>query len=98
MAVARDLFFRGARVVLACRNVDSGLAAVSEIVSEDETSTSGEMEVRGLDLSCSADVRRFCLQLVATEERCVSVLRFFFVAIGSYAHTSYSYNTYRMSC
>lgn len=53
---ARDMFRRGARVILACRDVRKGEEARKDIVS---TGGGGTAEVRRLDLSSLQSVREF---------------------------------------
>ncbi|XP_062384959.1 retinol-DH_like_SDR_c domain-containing protein [Sardina pilchardus] len=63
---ARDLALRGARVVLACRDMRRGEKAASEI----RWSTgNGNVVVRQLDLSSLRSVREFASKLSATEDR-----------------------------
>lgn len=52
---ARELARRGARVILACRDVDKGAAAAEEIGPD----ASGEVEVMRLDLADLSSVREF---------------------------------------
>ena len=51
LATARELASAGARVILACRNVDKGNAALAGM--------SGDVQVRALDLADLASVRAF---------------------------------------
>ncbi len=52
---ARDLSRRGAKVIMACRNLEAAEAAADEI----RQSTSGEILVKKLDLANLASIRKF---------------------------------------
>ena len=63
---AFDLAQRGARVILACRNLQK-----AEDVAKDIKSSTGNSEVvvRHLDLSSLQSVREFAQQIIETEDR-----------------------------
>ena len=63
---ALDLARRGARVILACRNLQK-----AEDVAKDIKSSTGNSEVvvRHLDLSSLQSVREFAQQIIETEDR-----------------------------
>ncbi|XP_012688793.1 retinol-DH_like_SDR_c domain-containing protein isoform X2 [Clupea harengus] len=63
---ARDLALRGARVVMACRDMRRGEKAASEVR---RSTGNGNVVVRQLDLSSLASVREFASKLSATEDR-----------------------------
>jgi NAD(P)-dependent dehydrogenase (short-subunit alcohol dehydrogenase family) len=56
LVVARELARRGALVVLACRNMDKGRAALAEVRA---AATGPEPELEGLDLADLSSVRSF---------------------------------------
>ena len=66
LETARDLASRGARVILACRNMSKGVEACKEIA---RTTGSEELEVRRLDLSCMRTVRDFARDVLDGERR-----------------------------
>ena len=60
LAAARDLARRGAKVVIACRRLEKGEAAISQIRSELGTAGNEAMlDLRQLDLADLASVRAF---------------------------------------
>lgn len=61
---ARELARRGARVILACRNMARALAAARDI----EADSTGEIVVRQLDLASLKSVREFAEQIISTEK------------------------------
>jgi NAD(P)-dependent dehydrogenase (short-subunit alcohol dehydrogenase family) len=63
---ARMLALKGASVVLACRNVDKGQAAVERIMAE---KPAGQVSVEALDLSDLASVAAFARAFTATYAR-----------------------------
>ncbi|XP_046464754.1 retinol dehydrogenase 12-like [Neodiprion pinetum] len=72
---ARDLYWRGAKVILACRNVDKANAAVEELKAvppsdpkrEQFIGGPGELVVCKLDLTSLASVREFARRVYETE-------------------------------
>ncbi|XP_046753110.1 retinol dehydrogenase 12-like [Diprion similis] len=72
---ARDLYWRGAKVILACRDVDKANAAVEEIKAvppsdpkrEQFIGGPGELVVCKLDLTSLASVREFAKRIYETE-------------------------------
>ncbi|XP_077516338.1 retinol dehydrogenase 13-like [Amblyomma americanum] len=64
-ATATELARRGARVIIACRNVAKATRVAQEILRETER----PVVVKQLDLCSLASVRRFCADLAATEPR-----------------------------
>jgi NAD(P)-dependent dehydrogenase (short-subunit alcohol dehydrogenase family) len=65
LVVARELARRGASVVLACRNMEKGEAALAQV-----RAAGGEAELAPLDLASLASVREFA----ASQERPVDLL------------------------
>ncbi|XP_037075975.1 retinol dehydrogenase 11-like [Pollicipes pollicipes] len=65
---ARDLYGRGARVIMAVRTVSRGEAAREEIEAAAETGA-GQLEVRQLDLESLESVRRCAEELNAAVEK-----------------------------
>ncbi|XP_076250191.1 retinol dehydrogenase 14 isoform X1 [Rhynchophorus ferrugineus] len=63
---ARELAKRGARVIMACRNVDSAKAVRDEIV---ESAKNENVIVKKLDLSSQSSIRAFAEDIVRTEQR-----------------------------
>ncbi|XP_055529821.1 retinol dehydrogenase 14 isoform X2 [Wyeomyia smithii] len=63
---ARDLAKRGARIILACRNMDTAKQARDEIV---EDSGNEAVFVKKLDLSSQASVREFAAEVLKTESK-----------------------------
>nr|CAD7587563.1 unnamed protein product [Timema genevievae] len=63
---ARDLARRGARVILACRNVDKANTARDEIVA---STGNQDVLVRKLDLASLSSVREFSKQILESEPR-----------------------------
>jgi len=61
---ALDLARRGAKVILACRNMKQGKIACDEIIAR---SNNPNVEVRYLDLSSLATVRQFAKDIIKTE-------------------------------
>ena len=66
LETARMLALRGADVVLACRNLDKGRAALDRITAE---KPSGRVSVAALDLSDLASVERFAAEFAASHDR-----------------------------
>ena len=63
-----DLAGRGARLVLGCRNVEKGIRAAEQIMTE---TGNRDLVVRKLDLSCMQTVRQFAREFYETEQRYV---------------------------
>ncbi|XP_010872008.1 retinol-DH_like_SDR_c domain-containing protein isoform X2 [Esox lucius] len=63
---ARDMAMRGARVILACRNLTRGESAAAEIRS---STGNCNVIVRQLDLASLGSVRQFSQEFLATETR-----------------------------
>ncbi|XP_030754759.1 retinol dehydrogenase 14 [Sitophilus oryzae] len=63
---ARELAKRGARVIMACRNPDSGKAVRDEIV---ESTKNENVVVKKLDLSSQKSIRDFAQDILRTEQR-----------------------------
>ncbi|XP_069676628.1 retinol dehydrogenase 11-like isoform X2 [Periplaneta americana] len=61
---ARDLAQRGAKVILACRDVDKGKTACEEIIASTGNSN---VVVRHLNLSSLASVRKFANDIIKSE-------------------------------
>lgn len=61
---ALDLASRGAKVILACRNMKQGKIACNEIIAR---SNNPNVEVRYLDLTSLATVRQFATDIIKTE-------------------------------
>jgi len=66
LETAIDLAQRGARIILACRNVQKGNVARDEIVKQ---SGNENVAVRELDLASLASVRKFSAGILETESR-----------------------------
>ncbi|XP_060801694.1 retinol dehydrogenase 13-like [Amyelois transitella] len=64
--VAKDLAFRGARVIMACRNMRLAEAAKELIVKETGNT---DVHCRQLDLGSLRSVREFCDNIIKTEKR-----------------------------
>ncbi|XP_068226646.1 retinol dehydrogenase 12-like [Palaemon carinicauda] len=62
---ARDLARRGARVILACRNVQKAQKVADEIIG---TTGNGQVYVKQLDTSDLASVRKFAKEIIDTEK------------------------------
>lgn len=63
---AKDLAKRGARVIMACRNQETGSQAKDEIINE---SGNTNVKLMALDLSSLNSVRKFAAQVVKQEPR-----------------------------
>ncbi|KAL3282813.1 hypothetical protein HHI36_005978 [Cryptolaemus montrouzieri] len=66
---AKDFFQRGAKVIMACRNVASANQAAEDIKRRSENSIPGELQVVELDLSSLESVRRCAGELIEKEDR-----------------------------
>ncbi|XP_075261103.1 retinol dehydrogenase 14-like [Convolutriloba macropyga] len=64
---ALDFAKRGARVIIGCRNMQSGQEAVNQIISQ---SGNPNVTVMQLDLASLGSVRGFCDQFLSEESRC----------------------------
>ncbi|XP_068226644.1 retinol dehydrogenase 11-like [Palaemon carinicauda] len=62
---ARDLARRGARVILACRNVQKAQKVADDIIG---TTGNGQVFVKQLDTSDLASVRKFAKEIIDTEK------------------------------
>jgi NAD(P)-dependent dehydrogenase (short-subunit alcohol dehydrogenase family) len=65
LVAARELARKGARVVMACRNLDKGHAAVDAIRSE---VPDAQLQLDGLDLASLASVRSFAERFTETHD------------------------------
>ncbi|XP_031570430.1 retinol dehydrogenase 12-like [Actinia tenebrosa] len=63
---ARDLAWRKARVILACRDVTKGLKAAAEII---ESTGNENVEVKRLDLASFKSIRKFAKEINEEEEK-----------------------------
>ncbi|XP_050738272.1 retinol dehydrogenase 13-like [Eriocheir sinensis] len=63
---ARDLLRRGARVIIACRNLEKGARVAGELFAD--ARGAGEVVVRHLDTSSLASVRTFAKEVLDTEK------------------------------
>lgn len=66
LETAKDLASRGAKVIIACRNVKRAEVARQEIV---EFSDNDDVHCRQLDLTSLRSVREFCNEIMKTEKR-----------------------------
>ena len=66
LETARDLAKRGARVILAVRNLQKGIEAAQEII---QSTGNPNLVVRKLDLSSLSDVRTFAKDIYQSENR-----------------------------
>lgn len=63
---ARELAARGAKVIMACRNVDTGNEAKDDIV---KSTGNNNIIVKKLDLSSQKSIREFAADLIKTEPK-----------------------------
>ncbi|XP_059046019.1 retinol dehydrogenase 11-like [Achroia grisella] len=63
---AKDMAYRGARVILACRNEQRGLAAKNDIIAE---TGNEDVHFRQLDLASLSSVRRFADDILKNEKQ-----------------------------
>ncbi|XP_052749261.1 retinol dehydrogenase 11-like [Galleria mellonella] len=63
---AKDLAFRGARVILACRNEQRGLTAQNNIITD---TGNHDVHFRQLDLASLSSVRKFSENILTNEKR-----------------------------
>ncbi|XP_071963063.1 retinol dehydrogenase 12-like [Antedon mediterranea] len=70
---ARDLVRRGAKVILACRDVTKGKRAVDEILTESSGKGVGALTVERLDLASFKSIRSFA-KLIIEKESPVNIL------------------------
>ena len=66
LETARDLSSRGARLILAVRNMEKGIKAAKDIM---ETTGNNNLVVRKLDLASIEEVRKFAQQVNDAEEK-----------------------------
>ncbi|KAG0719932.1 Retinol dehydrogenase 12 [Chionoecetes opilio] len=64
---AKDLVSRGARVIMACRNIEKAERAAAEV--RGSARSRGEAVVRCLDTSDLASVRKFAEKILQEEEK-----------------------------
>ena len=65
----RDLHKRGARIVMACRNVEEAEKAALEIQNSNKKHDAGELVVVPLDLNSLSSIRLFTENIIKNEER-----------------------------
>eukprot|EP00093_Oithona_nana_P010754 10754.XXX_233636_232627_1 [CDS] Oithona nana genome sequencing. len=66
LETARDFAQRGARVILAVRNMEKGIDAAKDIM---RTTRTNNLVVRKLDLACLEEIRKFAQQINDGEKR-----------------------------
>jgi len=66
---ARDLHKRGAKIIMACRNIEAAEKAALEIKDSNEKYDAGKLVVVPLDLSSLSSIRLFAENIIKNEER-----------------------------
>ena len=74
LETARDFAARGARVVLACRNMSKGTSACQSIM---QSTGSKNLVVKKLDLSSMDSVQQLADSVLQSEPRCVIFIKIF---------------------
>jgi NAD(P)-dependent dehydrogenase (short-subunit alcohol dehydrogenase family) len=64
LETVKELLMRNARVIMACRNLDKGQAALETVVRE---TGCNQVTLKQLDLSSMASVRKFATEILAEE-------------------------------
>lgn len=67
---AKELSMRGARLILACRDVKVG----QELAGDIKGDTQGEVEVEECNLASFASIKRFCAKVLETESRVNTII------------------------
>lgn len=80
---ARDLAWRKARVILACRDITKGLKAAAEII---ESTGNENVEVKKLDLASFKSIKAFAEEVLMEEEK-IDILINNAGYLGPYAKT-----------
>ena len=65
----RDLHKRGAKIIMACRNIEEAEKAALEIKDSNKKHDVGELVVVPLDLSSLSSIRLFTENIIENEER-----------------------------
>jgi NAD(P)-dependent dehydrogenase (short-subunit alcohol dehydrogenase family) len=66
LETAKDMAMRGARVILACRNMRTAKAALETIIKETGNT---DVHISSLDLTSLQSVKEFCAHIIKTEKR-----------------------------